>query len=113
LRFMSKLRYVTDQELIDKSLRRHGTSRPRPLWQARACAVNLKHGANFEGELEGWEFTPNVDPGTLPLLSYDTVADVNGRADCPGACQCRWPGARARPWPWATEGQPPSMEPEP
>jgi hypothetical protein len=31
LRFMSKLRYVTDQELIDKSLRRHGTSRPRPL----------------------------------------------------------------------------------
>ncbi len=36
LRFMSKLRYVTDQEPIDKSLRRHGTSRPRPLHR-KAC----------------------------------------------------------------------------
>ncbi len=37
LRFMSKLRYVTDQELIDKSLRRHGTSMPRPLRRKAWC----------------------------------------------------------------------------
>jgi hypothetical protein len=32
---------------------------------------------------ERWEFTPNVtvDPKKLPLLSYNTVVDVNGRTE--------------------------------
>ncbi len=27
------------------------------------------------------EFTPNVDPKELPLLSYSTVADINGQTE--------------------------------
>jgi hypothetical protein len=32
-------------------------------------------------ESNGWEFTLNVDPDKLALLSYETVSDVNGRTE--------------------------------
>ncbi len=54
LGFMSKLKYVTDPELIAKYVE---AERRRKEW--------------FEEE--GWEFTqlPNVDPDQLPLLCVD------------------------------------------
>jgi hypothetical protein len=64
LGFMSKLKYVTDPELTDKYI---DAEARRKLW--------------FEES--GWEFTPNVDPKKLLLLSYDTVADVNGQTEHP------------------------------
>ena len=60
LGFMSKLKYVTDQEFIDKYIEAEAR---RKEWF----------------ETNGWEFTPNVDPDKLPLLSYDTVPDVYGQ----------------------------------
>jgi hypothetical protein len=60
LGFMSKLKFVTDQELIDRYI------------EAEACRK-----AWFEEK--GWDFTPNVDPKRLPLMSYDTVADIHGQ----------------------------------
>jgi hypothetical protein len=59
LGFMSKLKYVTDQECIDRYIEA----------EARRKAWFDEHG---------WEFTPNVESTRLPLLSYNTVADVNG-----------------------------------
>jgi hypothetical protein len=46
---MSKLKYVTDPELIDKYIE---------------AEAHRKEG--FESQ--GWDFTPNVDPKRLPLL---------------------------------------------
>jgi hypothetical protein len=60
LGFMSKLKYVTEPELIDKYIEAEARRRE---W--------------FESK--GWDFTPNVDPKRLPLLSYDTVADIWGQ----------------------------------
>ena len=60
LQFMSKLKYVTDQGLIDKYIE---AEERRKEW--------------FESQ--GWDFTPNVDPTQLPLMSYDTVADIHGQ----------------------------------
>jgi hypothetical protein len=60
LGFMSKLKYVTDQEFVDKYIEAEAR---RKEWF----------------ETSGWEFTPNVDPDKLPLLSYDTVPDVYGQ----------------------------------
>lgn len=64
LGFMSKLKYVTDQELIDRYIEAEAR---RKEW--------------FESQ--GWEFTPNVDPKRLPLMSYDTVADIYGQTAQP------------------------------
>ena len=64
LGFMSKLKYVTEPELINKYI------------EAEACRK-----AWFEEK--GWDFTPNVDPKRLPLMSYDTVADVYGQTEQP------------------------------
>jgi hypothetical protein len=60
LQFMSKLKYVTEPELIDKYIEAEAR---RKEW--------------FESQ--GWDFTPNVDPTRLPLMSYDTVADIHGQ----------------------------------
>jgi hypothetical protein len=60
LGFMSKLKFVTDPELIDKYIEAEAR---RKEW--------------FESQ--GWDFTPNVDPTRLPLMSYDTVADIHGQ----------------------------------
>ena len=60
LQFMSKLKYVTDQELINKYIEAEAR---RKEW--------------FESQ--EWDFTPNVDPTRLPLMSYDTVADIHGQ----------------------------------
>jgi hypothetical protein len=60
LGFMSKLKYVTDQELIDKYIEAEAR---RKDW--------------FESQ--GLDFTPNVDPKRLPLMSYDSVADIHGQ----------------------------------
>ena len=60
LGFMSKLKYVTEPELTNKYI------------EAEACRK-----AWFEEK--GWDFTPNVDPTRLPLMSYDTVADIHGQ----------------------------------
>ena len=60
LGFMSKLKYVTDQEFVDKYIEAEAR---RKEWF----------------ETSGSEFTPNVDPDKLPLLSYDTVPDVYGQ----------------------------------
>ena len=49
LGFMSKLKFVTDQELIDKYIEAEAR---RKAW--------------FEESASGWEFTPNVDPKRLP-----------------------------------------------
>jgi hypothetical protein len=57
---MSKLKYVTDPELIDKYIEAEAR---RKEW--------------FESQ--EWDFTPNVDPTRLPLMSYDTVADIHGQ----------------------------------
>ena len=65
LGFMSKLKYVTDQECIDRYIEA----------EARRRAWFDEHG---------WEFTPNVDPKRLLLLSYNTVADVNGQTEQTG-----------------------------
>jgi hypothetical protein len=62
LGFIGKLKHVADQEFIDKYIEAEAR---RKAW--------------FKSE--GWEFTPNVDPKRLPLMSYDTVADVNGRTE--------------------------------
>ena len=62
LGFIGKLKHVTDQEFID-----------------RYIEAEARRKAWFESE--GWEFTPNVDPKRLPLMSYDTVSDVNGRTE--------------------------------
>ena len=59
LGFMSKLKYVTDAELIAKYVE---AERRRKEWL----------------ESEGWDFTPNVDPDQLPLMSYGSVVDING-----------------------------------
>ncbi len=59
LGFMSKLKYVTDPELIGKYVE---AEERRKEW--------------FESQ--GWDFTPNVDPKRLPLMSYDSVADIYG-----------------------------------
>ena len=59
---MSKLKYVTDPEFIDKYIEAEA--------RRKEC---------FESN--GWEFTPNVDPKELPLLSYETVSDVYGRTE--------------------------------
>ena len=64
LGFMSKLKYVTDPELIDKYIEAEAR---RKEW--------------FESQ--GWEFTPNVDPKRLTLMSYDTVADIWGQTSQP------------------------------
>ncbi len=60
--FVSKLKYVTDPEFIDKYIEAEAR---RTEW--------------FESN--GWEFTPDVDPKELPLLSYETVSDVYGRTE--------------------------------
>ena len=60
LGFMSKLKYVTDQEFVDKYIEAEAR---RKEWF----------------ETNGWDFTPNVDSDKLPLLSYDTVPDVYGQ----------------------------------
>ena len=57
LGFMSKLKYVTEPELIDKYIEAEAR---RKEW--------------FESQ--GWDYTPNVDPTRLPLMSYDSVADI-------------------------------------
>ena len=62
LAFMRKLKFVTDPEFKDKYVE---AERRRKIW--------------FDEN--GWEFTPNVDPTELLLLSYDTVADVNGQTE--------------------------------
>ena len=62
LAFMRKLKFVTDPEFKDKYIE---AERRRKIW--------------FDEN--GWEFTPNVDPTELPLMSYDTVADVNGQTE--------------------------------
>ncbi len=64
----SKLKYVTDQELIDKYIE-----------------VEARRKAWFEesGWESTWDFTPNVDPKRLPLMSYDTVGDVHGQTEHP------------------------------
>jgi len=62
LAFMRKLKFVTDPEFKDKYVE---AERRRKIW--------------FDEN--GWEFTPNVDPTKLLLLSYDTVADVNGQTE--------------------------------
>jgi len=64
LGFMSKLKHVTDQELIDRYIEAEAR---RKEW--------------FESQ--GWEFTPNVDPKRLTLMSYDTVADIWGQTEQP------------------------------
>ncbi len=64
LSFMSKLKFVTDPELIDKYIEAEAR---RKEW--------------FESQ--GWEFTPNVDPKRLTLMSYDTVADIWGQTSQP------------------------------
>jgi hypothetical protein len=60
LGFMSKLKYVTEPELIDKYIEAEAR---RKEW--------------FESQ--GWDYTPNVDPKRLPLMSYDSVADIHGQ----------------------------------
>ena len=55
---MGELKYVTDQELIDK----YKAEASRKAWF---------------GDSE-WVFTPNVDPDKLILLSYDSVPDIYG-----------------------------------
>ena len=65
LGFMSKLKYVTEPECIDRYIEA----------EARRKAWFDEHG---------WEFTPNVDPKRLLLLSYNTVADVNGQTEQTG-----------------------------
>jgi hypothetical protein len=62
LTFMRKLKFVTDPEFKDKYIE---AERRRKIW--------------FDEN--GWEFTPNVDPTELPLMSYDTVADVHGQTE--------------------------------
>ena len=57
---MSKLKYVTDREFVDKYIEAEAR---RKEWF----------------ETNGWDFTPNVDSDKLPLLSYDTVPDVYGQ----------------------------------
>jgi len=64
LGFMSQLKFVTDPELIGKYIEAEAR---RKEW--------------FESQ--GWEFTPNVDPKRLPLMSYDTVADIWGQTSQP------------------------------
>jgi hypothetical protein len=63
---MSKLKFVTDPEFKDKYVE---AERRRKIWFDESS----------------WEFTPNVDPTStnlkLLLLSYDTVADVNGQTE--------------------------------
>jgi hypothetical protein len=61
---MGELKYVTDQELIDK----YKAEASRKAWFG-----------NSE-----WVFTPNVDPDKLILLSYDSVPDIYGRMNRPG-----------------------------
>ena len=62
LAFMRKLKFVTDPEFKAKYVE---AEKRRRIW--------------FDEN--GWEFTPNVDPTELPLMSYDTVADVNGQTE--------------------------------
>ena len=62
LMFMRELKYVTDPELTN---------------QYKEAEAGRK--AWFEES--GWEFTPNVEPDILPLLSYDSVVDINGRTE--------------------------------
>ena len=62
LAFMRKLKFVTDPEFKAKYVE---AEKRRKIW--------------FDEN--GWEFTPNVDPTELPLMSYDTVADVNGQTE--------------------------------
>ena len=62
LSFMRKLKFVTDPEFKDKYIE---AERRRKIW--------------FDEN--GWEFTPNVDPTELPLMSYDTVSDVYGQTE--------------------------------
>lgn len=64
LGFMSQLKFVTDPELIAKYIEAEAR---RKEW--------------FESQ--GWEFTPNVDPKRLTLMSYDTVADIWGQTSQP------------------------------
>ena len=64
LGFMSQLKFVTDPELIDKYIEAEAR---RKEWF----------------EQQGWEFTPNVDPKRLTLMSYDTVADIWGQTSQP------------------------------
>ncbi len=51
---------MTEPELINKYI------------EAEACRK-----AWFEEK--GWDFTPNVDPNRLPLMSYDSVADIHSQ----------------------------------
>ena len=62
LMFMRELKYVTDPELTNQ------------YKEAEA-------GRRAWFEESGWEFTPNVEPDILPLLSYDSVVDINGRTE--------------------------------
>jgi hypothetical protein len=64
LGFLSQLKFVTDPELIAKYIEAEAR---RKEW--------------FESQ--GWEFTPNVDPKRMPLMSYDTVADIWGQTSQP------------------------------
>ena len=62
LGFIGKLKHVADQEFIDTYIEAEAR---RKAW--------------FDSE--GWEFTPNVDPKRLPLLSYDSVPGGRPRPD--------------------------------
>jgi hypothetical protein len=56
--------HVTDPELIDKYVEAEAR---RKEW--------------FESQ--GWDFTPNVDPRRLPLLSYNSLVDIYGQTSQP------------------------------
>jgi len=57
---MTKLKYVTDPEAI-----------------AKYVEAEARRKAWFEDNR--WEFTPNVDPDKVLLLSYDSVCDIYGQ----------------------------------
>jgi hypothetical protein len=59
LMFMREFKYVTDPELTNSY-------------------KEAKAGRKAWFEESGWEFTPNVEPDMLSLLSYDSVADIHG-----------------------------------
>ena len=61
--FMRELKYVTDPELINQY--KEAEAR-REEW--------------FRVEANGW-FTPEVEPDKLTLLLYDSVVDINGKAE--------------------------------
>ena len=61
--FMRELKYVTDPELI---------------YQYKEAEERREEW--FRVEANGW-FTPEVEPDKLALLLYDSVVDINGKAE--------------------------------